>query len=150
MRVEDGALSVVGAKFVEGPLATAETVSSGLAYDVTIGARSVATGWIADAGVWRSYPDPLGRPGLQRHHITSLPSYEIAVRVPRRELSISALPKARIALYRVRGAEPVAPVGGRPLKAQMKTRVDTIATLDGIRLSGLPRHAQAELRGALK
>jgi hypothetical protein len=79
-----------------------------------------------------------------------VPSYEIAVRVPAQELSMSALPKARITLYRWRGAAPAAPFAGRSLKAQLKGRVETVATLKGIRLSRLSKHAQAELRGALE
>ena len=148
--VQNGELSVAGAKFVEGPLAPMETLHPGLAYEVTFGSRRVATGAIPDAGVWRSFPDPLGRPGLQGHHITDVPSYEIAVRVPTQELSMSALPKARITLYRWRGTGPAAPVEGRPLKAQLKGRVETIATLKGIRLSRLSKQAQAELRKALE
>jgi len=147
--VQNSELSVAGAKFVEGPLAPMETLHPGLAYEVTLGSRRVAAGAIPDAGVWRSFPDPLGRPGLQGHHITDVPSYEIAVRVPAQELSMSALPKARITLYRWRGAGPAAPVAGRSLKTQLKGRVDTIATLKGIRLSRLSKEAQAELRGAL-
>jgi hypothetical protein len=148
--VQNGELSIVGAKFVEGPLVAMETLHPGLAYEVTLGSRRIAAGAIADAGVWRSYPDPLGRVEMQGHHITEVPSYEIAVRVPAQELSMSALPKARITLYRWRGAAPAAPFAGRSLKAQLKGRVETVATLKGIRLSRLSKHAQAELRGALE
>jgi hypothetical protein len=148
--VQDGELTVMGAKFVEGPLAPMDMLQPGLAYEVTLGTRRIAAGPIVDAGVRRSFPDPLGRPGLEGHHITEMPSYEIAVRVPAQELSMSALPKARITLYRWSGTTPMAPVAGRPLKAQLKGRVETVATLNGIRLSQLPRQAQAELRGALE
>ena len=147
--VQDGELSVTGAKFVEGPLAPMETLHPGLAYEVTLGTRRVAAGAIVDAGVQRSFPDPLGRPGLEGHHITEMPSYEIAVRVPAQELSISALPKARITLYRWRGTAPMVLVAGRPLKAQLKGRLETVATLNGIRIGRLPRQAQAALRGVL-
>lgn len=148
--VQNGELSVAGAKFVEGPLAPMETLHPGLAYEVTLGSRRVAAGAIPDAGVWRSFPDPLGRPGLEGHHITEVPSYEIAVRVPAQELSMSALPKARITLYRWRGTAPAVPIAGRSLKAQLRGRVDTIATLNGIKMSRLSKKAQAELRGALE
>jgi hypothetical protein len=150
VRVQNGELSVVGAKFVEGPLAPMETLPPGLTYEVTLGSRRVAAGAIPDAGWWRSFPDPLGRPELQGHHITEIPSYEIAVRVPAQELSMSILPKARITLYRWRGTGTAAPVAGRSLKTQLKGRVDTIATLNGIRLSRLSKEAQAELREALE
>jgi hypothetical protein len=148
--VQNGELSVAGAKFVEGPLAPMETLHPGLMYEVTLGSRRVAAGAIVDAGVWRSFPDPLGRPGLEGHHITEEPSFEIAVRVLAQELSMSTLPKARIMLYRWRGTAPAAPVAGRSLKAQLKGRVDTIATLNGIRMSRLSKQAQAELRRALE
>ncbi len=147
--VEDGELSVAGARFVEGPLAALETLQPGLAYEVTLGTRRIAAGAIPDAGVWRSFPDPLGRAGLQGHHITEVPSYEIAVRVPLQELSMSALPKAQIMLYRWRGTGPAAELGARSLRAQLKGRVETVATLKGIRMGQLSKGAQAELRRAM-
>ena len=147
--VQNGELSVAGAQFVEGPLAPMETLHPGLAYEVTFGARRVAAGGIVDAGQWRSFPDRLGRPGLEGHHITQVPSYEIAVRVPAQELTMSALPKARITLYRWRGTAPAAPVASRSLKAQLKGRVETVATLNGIRMNRLSKQAQAELKRAL-
>ena len=147
--VEDGALSVAGAKFVEGPLAETNALHPGLAYEVTLGSRSIAAGGVADAGGWRSFPDPLGRPGLQGHHIAEVPSYEIAVRIPVQKISISALPKAQITLYRWRGTGPAMAIAGQPLKAQLKGPVETVATLKGIRMSQLSKEAQMELRRAL-
>lgn len=150
VQVEDGALSVVGAKFVEGPLAPSATITAGLAYEVAIGARQIAAGDIVDAGTWRSYPDPENRPGMQGHHLTQLSSYEIAVRIPASELSASALAKAQITLYRWHGKEPVAFEAGRSMKAQLAGKVETVATLKGIRLASLPKAAQAEIRRALQ
>jgi hypothetical protein len=119
-------------------------------YEVTQGSRRVAAGSIPDAGVWRSFPDPLGRAAMEGHHITVAPSYEIAVRIPAQELTISALSRTRITLYRWRGAARAAPVAGRSLTAQLKGRVDKIAALNGIRMTGLSRQAQSELRKALE
>jgi hypothetical protein len=148
--VEDGILSVAGAKFVEGPLAETNSLHPGLAYEVTLGSRRIASGGVADGGVWRSFPDPLGRPGLQGHHITAVPYYEITVRIPVQKLSISALSKAQITLYRWRGTGPAVAVAGQPLKAQLKAGMETIATLKGIRMSRLPKETQMELRRALR
>jgi hypothetical protein len=148
--VENGALSVAGAKFVEGPLAETNALHAGLAYEVTLGSRSIWAGEVVDGGVWRSFPDPLGRPGLEGHHIAEVPSYEIAVRIPVQKLSISALPKAQITLYRWQGTGPATPVPGQPLKAQLKGRVETVATLKGIRMNQLSKQAQQELRRALR
>jgi hypothetical protein len=147
--VEEGELSVVGAKYVEGPLAPPPTITAGLAYEVAIGARQIAAGDIVDAGTWRSYPDPQNRPGMTGHHLTRLNSYEIAVRVPASVLSASALAKAQITLYRWQGREPVAFEAGRSMKAQLTGKVETVAKLKGIRLASLPKAAQAEIRKAL-
>jgi hypothetical protein len=148
--VEGEELSVVGAKFVEGPLVQPSTVHPGLTYEVTLGSRRVAIGGIPDAGVWRSYPDPLGRPGLEGHHIVETSRYEISVRVPADELSVSALPKTRITLYRWRGTNPATLMEGRSVRTQLKKQIDTVAVLDGIRLNRLSKEAQTQLRRALR
>lgn len=150
VQVEDGELSVVGAKFVAGPLAPSATITAGLAYEVAIGARQIAAGDIIDAGTWRSYPDPQNRPGMTGHHLTQLNSYEVAVRIPASEVSISALAKAHITLYRWHGKEPAAFEAGRSMKAQLTGKVETVATLKGIRLASLPKAAQAQIRRALE
>ena len=147
--VEDGDLSIVGAKFVEGPLAQPAVITAGLSYEVVNGAQRIAAGDIVDAGEWRSYPDPEGRPGLQGHHLTKLDSYEIAVRVPANALSKSALAKMQINLYRWQGKEPAEVVEGRSLKSQLTGRLQKVATLKGIRLAQLPKHAQTALKRAL-
>ena len=150
IRVEHGGLSIVGAKFVEGPLAQTNALHPGLVYEVALGSRSIATGTITDGGVWRSFPDPLGRPGLMGHHITEVPSYDIAVRIPIEKLSISALSKAQITLYRWRAAEPAVAAVGKPLASQLKGGMEAIAKLKGFRISELPEQAQTELRKAFR
>jgi hypothetical protein len=148
--VDKGDLSIVGAKFVEGPLAQPAVITAGLSYEVALGTQRIAAGDIVDAGEWRSYPDPEGRAGLQGHHLTRLDTYEIAVRVPANALSKSALPKMQINLYRWQGKQPAEVVAGRPLKSQLAGRVQTVATLKGIRLARLPKQAQSELMRALE
>jgi len=46
--VQDGELAVMGAKFVEGPLAPMEMLQPGLAYEVTLGTRRIAAGAIVE------------------------------------------------------------------------------------------------------
>lgn len=150
VRVEGGELSIAGAKFVEGPLAETQVLHPGLACEIMLGSHRVAASWIPDAGVWRSFPDPLGRPGLQGHHVTEVPSYEIAMRVPAKDLSMSALSKARMTLYRWHGTGHAELRAGRSLKRELKGRVETVAVLTGIKLSRMTKQAQAELRSALK
>jgi hypothetical protein len=93
--------------------------------------------------VWRSYPDPPDVE-MQGHRII-MPSTTAKCR---RELDVRAAEGAHHASSERRGS--AAPVAGRSLKAQLKGRVETVATLKGIRLSRLSKHAQAELRGALE
>jgi hypothetical protein len=146
--VEPGKLSLVGGTFVEGPLAQATELHPGLAYEVTLGSRRVAVGQVQDAGVWRSFGDPSGRPALSGHHITILPSYEIAVRVPLTGLSMAALRRANVTVYRWRG-EAADTEGERSVKARLGKRVETIGRLKGIRIDSLPKAASAKLKAAL-
>lgn len=149
VRVENGELSLAGATFVEGPLIQSTVLHPGLAYEVTLGNRRLAVGEMPDAGVWRSFPDPSGRPALQGHHITVVPSYEVAVRVPMRDVSLAALRRANITLYRWQGGESREP-RERTLKTQLGSRVQTIGSLKGIRVDRLPKPAQSRLRQALR
>ena len=146
--VEPGQLTLVGATVVEGPLTQATELHPGLAYEVTIGNRRVAVGQVQDAGVWRSFGDPSGRPALSGHHITILPSYEIAVRVPLAGLSMAALRRANVTVYRWRG-EPADTQGERSMKSRLGKRVETIGRLKGIRIDSLPRSASAAVKAAL-
>lgn len=148
--VSDGELSLAGGKFVEGPLVETERLHPGLAYEATLGERRIAVGEIPDAGVWRSFPDPEGRRAMQGHHITTLSRYEIAVRIRVRELSLSALPRVQVTLYRWGEPGPSAPIAPGPLKRQFGRRLREVGTLKGLQLEQLPRQAQAALRRALR
>jgi hypothetical protein len=148
--VSDGELSLSGITFVEGPLLETEELHPGLAYEVTLGSRRIAIGEIPDAGVWRSYPDPEGRPAMQGHHITELVSYEIAVRVRVEALTASSLSRLLVTLYRWQAPVPSARVGPTPLKAQFKGRLREIGSLKGVRLERLPRATQTAVRRVLR
>lgn len=147
--VEEQALSLAGAAVVEGPLAQTPVLHPGLAYEVTLGSRRLAVGQIQDAGVWRSFPDPSGRPALSGHHITVLPSYEIAVRIPMTGLSKALLRRANVRLYRWSG-DAASTEGDRSLRARLGPRVETIGNLKGIRLDDLPKEARARLQNAFQ
>lgn len=146
--VEPGQLTLVGATVVEGPLAQATELHPGLAYEVTLGSRRIAVGQVQDAGVWRSFGDPSGRPALAGHHITILPSYEIAVRVPLPGLSMAALRRANVTVYRWRG-DAADTQGERSMKSRLGKRVETIGRLKGIRIESLPKSASAAVKAAL-
>jgi hypothetical protein len=147
--IQDGELSLAGATVVEGPLTQSPALHPGLAYEVTLGSRRLAVGQVQDAGVWRSFPDPSGRPALAGHHITVLPSYEIAVRIPLTGLSMAALRRATITVYRWHG-NVATTEGDRSIKARLRPQVETIGSLKGIRIDALPKDVHARLRSALQ
>jgi hypothetical protein len=146
--VEDGELVLGGANVVDGPLVQQATLHPGLAYEVTVDGRRVATGEVLDAGVRRSFPDPSGRPAMSGHHITVPRRYEVAVRVPLAEVSMSALSRAHITLYRWRGGEASA-LGARSIRPALGERAETIGRLKGIKVAALPKAVQAKLRRAM-
>jgi hypothetical protein len=146
--VEDGELELGGANVVEGPLVQQATLHPGLAYEVTVDGRRVATGEVLDAGVRRSFPDPSGTPAMSGHHITVPRRYEVAVRVPLAEVSMSALGRAQVTLYRWRGGE-VSALGARSIRPSLGERAETIGRLRGIRIAALPKAVQTKLRRAM-
>jgi hypothetical protein len=146
--VADGELELGGANVVEGPLVQPPTLHPGLAYEVTVDGRRVAAGEVLDAGVYRSFPDPSGAPATSGHHITVSRRYEVAVRVPLAGMSMSALGRAQITVYRWRGRE-ASTVGARSIRSSLGDRVETIGRLKGIKVAALPKAVQTKLRRAL-
>lgn len=146
--VDDGELELGGAAVVDGPLVQPAALHPGLAYEVTVDGRRIAIGEVLDAGVRRSFPDPSGTPATSGHHITVARRYEVAVRVPLAELSISALGRAQVTLYRWEGGE-ASPAGARSIRPSLGKRVETIGRLEGIRIAALPAAVQTRLRRAL-
>jgi hypothetical protein len=151
VHVQNGEMSVVDVREVEGPLSMPDNLPSGFVYEVTLGPKRIAVGSVPDLGEWRSYPSPSGPPELQVHHVTSLPEAEFTMRIPREELSLSALPKTEVALYHVKepaGDRPIA--RGLSLEAEFTNEIREVARLKGIMVNTLPKGAQKEIRRALK
>lgn len=152
VHVENGEMSVVDVKEVEGPLAVRDTIPTGFAYQVTLGAKHVAVGSVPDLGTWRGYPRPDGAAqGVTgHHHVTPMTEAEFNVRVPRTALSLSALPRTEIALYQVKEDVSDKPLTLSPLHEQFSRELREIARLKGIHVNELPQPAQKKLRQALK
>jgi hypothetical protein len=146
--VRDGELELGGATVVDGPLVQPATLHPGVAYEVTIDGRRVAIGEVLDVGVRRSFPDPSGTPAMSGHHITVARRDEVAVRVPLAGMSISALGRAQVTLYRWEGGE-ASPRGAQSIRGALGARVETIGRLKGIRIGALPAPVQTKLRRAL-
>jgi hypothetical protein len=123
-----------------------DKIDGNLAYEVTVGSkRRIAAGSIADVGVNRSFPNPQAVPGQEGHFFVELPSYEFNVRIPRESLSPSTLPRAEIAIYRVK--TPVSESIGvdKPLRSQFASELREVARLKGIPVKKLPRSIQSEI-----
>jgi hypothetical protein len=143
LRVENSEISIVEAHKVDGPLIMPDTIDGNLAYEVTVGSNRIAVGSIADVGVNRSFPNPQV-PGQEGHFFVELPSYEFNVRIPREALSPSTLPKAEIALYRVKAPISQA-IGDKPLPSQFSNELREVARLKGIPVKKLPTPSQSEI-----
>jgi hypothetical protein len=151
VRVENGEMSVVDVHEVEGPLSMPDNLPSGFVYEVTLGQKRVAVGSVPDLGEWRSYPSPSGPPELRVHHVTSLPDAEFTMRIPREEVSLSALPKTEVALYQVKEPAGDRPISrGLALEAEFTNEIREVARLKGIMVNTLPKDVQKEIRRALK
>lgn len=150
LRVENGEVSVVGIRAVDGPLTAPERLHGGLAYEVTRDQKRIETGSIPDSGVRRGFPNPEGGAEMAGHALFESRSFEFTARVRRHELSRAALPKTRVTIYRIKGEAPSMPLGPELLSVQFKQEVRQVAQLDGINPGKLPEALQKELAQALR
>ena len=150
LRVQDGELSVLGAKAVEGPLVESK-LQGQLAYEVTLGQKRVAAGAVLDVGERRSFPDPKGKGEQQGHYATPLPSYEVMVRVPKEEVSAASLPRLEIALYRIKEELPVEATmlaAAGPIGPQFEKELREVGRMKGIRPEKLAKAVADEVLAA--
>ena len=150
LRVVDGDARVRGVKFVEGPLDRPDTISAGLSYEAKVGGKRVAVGDVPDFGERRSFPDPTGRAGMERHHLSEIETPEFTVRIPADELSEAQLGELSVSLFRWRGKGPGDHIAVTELSKQPKVAVTRIAALDGLREADVPAPVRRQLRDALK
>lgn len=142
VRVDDGALSIVGSRLVDGPLAQTTAFQGRFAYEVTDGRRLLHAGSIPDLGTVRSFAHPNGTLEQQRHHSYELSSYEFDARVSVALLKGADLSNIAVALYRVKQpARPdAAPVNlsGESLAMQRERQFREIGRVVGVPASVLP------------
>ena len=149
LRVADGEVSVVGANAVEGPLVESGKLHGALAYEVVLGTKRIAAGSFPDLGERRSFPNPNGPPEQQGHFISTVPSYEVNVRVPASEVSLASLPRLDIRLYRVKDEIAAERIQPGILVDQFPKELREVGRVKGIRPELLATPLQAELRRAL-
>jgi hypothetical protein len=150
VRADNGTLTVLAVREVEGPLDVPDTLTSGLAYEVTIAGQRVSMGSLPDVGISRSFanrdvPSPEGKHGFQQ-----VSTFDFNVRIPRRDLTPTALPHLRISLYRLRQA-PKHPVGRETLRDQLSgEELSEVGRLDGLPPDRVADAARAELERLLR
>jgi hypothetical protein len=150
--VRDGEVSVLSAKSVEGPLVEGK-IQGALAYEVMLGQKRVAAGAIPDVGEKRSFPVPKGRGQQSGHFVTPLESYEINVRIPKERVSLEALPRLEVALYRLKEELPVEhpdELREIPLGMQFEKQVREVGRLKGFQPDKHAKSVAAQLRKAFK
>jgi len=150
LRVVEGEARVRGVMFVEGPLDRPVTISAGLSYEAKVGGRRVAVGDVPDFAERRSFPDPTGRAGMERHHLSEVEAPEFTVRIPADELTEAQLSELSIDLFRWRGRGPGDHIAVTELSKQPKVAVTRIARLDGLQDADVPAPVRRQLRDALK
>jgi hypothetical protein len=150
LRVDEaGAIAVVGAKAVEGPLVESK-LQGALAYEITLGQKRIAAGAIPDAGERRSFPDPKGRGEMAGHHVSPLPTYDVNVRVPKAQVSAASLPRLQIRLYRLKAELPLERPEAGALGPQFERELRELGTIKGIRPEQLPARVADEVRAAFE
>lgn len=150
LRVNEGEMSIVGAKAVEGPLVEPK-LQGALAYEVTVGEKRVAAGGIPDVGERRSFPDPEATGELSGHHVEELTTYEVNVRVPKEQVSAAQLPRLEIALYKMKEELPeprVDRLPAGPIGPQFERELREVGRLKGIQPDRLSTPVAQQVRKA--
>lgn len=149
VHLEDHTLSVQHITEVEGPLIAHEDLHGAMVYEVTVGGERVASASVPDAGVNRAFPPLEPVAGQEGHFFAPAPTHDILVRVPSDSVSLSALPRVEIALYRVKEGPLPRAEDTEPLGQRFSRELREVARLRGIHLEDLPAAARREARRAL-
>lgn len=148
VRVDNGQLSVVDSRLVDGPLAQATAFQGGFAYEVTYGGQLLHAGSIPDLGTVRSFAHPNGTLEQRRHHTYELSTYEFDARVSVTQLRGVELSGVAIALYRVKQpARPDAPpttLSAESLAVQREQNLREIGRMVGLPASVLSPGLRSE------
>jgi hypothetical protein len=147
---ENGELTVVAAREVDGPLTVPEVLPSGVSWDVSVGNRRISMGHVPDAGIVRAFanrdvPEPEGR-----HGFNEVSSFDFNVRIPRQEMTPDLLPNLRLSLHRLHKV-PEQALGTQPLRQQLsEEELTEIGHLEGLSGARLAEPARSELERILQ
>lgn len=147
MRVQNGEISVVGSKKVEGPFLEPESLEqNGITYEAFLKDRRIAIGSIPDFGEQRSFARPQSDPSHEGHHITILPSFDFNLKIAAEKISLKELPRIRLTLYRFKEHVPNLAINETPLKMRFEKEVRVVAEMNGLRIERLNDDIKKSIR----
>jgi hypothetical protein len=149
-RVENGEVLVRGVTFVEGPLDRPQTLSAGLGYQARVGRRSVAVGDVPEFTERRSFPDPTGRAGMERHHIAEMPFQDFTVRIPADQITEDELADLNVELFRWRGRGPGEHIHITDLPREPAVALTRIAMFSGLSAADVAAPVRRRLRAVAR
>lgn len=149
IHVENGKLSVTDIREVPGPLATPRAIIPGHFYEVMVGDKSIALGFLPDLGIRRSFAN-LDVPGPARlDRITTVPSYDFFARIPKSQISAKTLPQLNLVVHKVQQV-PEQLIKSVPLLKHTGFKSTEVGRLVGINLKKLPKEVRPRLQRILK
>jgi len=151
MRVQDGQISVVGARKIEGPFLENENlIQSGITYEAFLKDRRIAVGSIPDYGEQRSFARPQSDPSHEGHHITILPGFDFNLKIAADKITFKELPGIRLTLYRFKEHVPDLSINAAPLKVRFEKEVRVVAEMNGIEVERLHDDIKKSLKQIFK
>lgn len=135
---------------VPGPLSDPSPLHGGLAYEVTVGDRSLRVGSIPDPGVRRAFASDQAPEQFREHFFVEVADYEFTVRVPKQALAAVDLPSVHVAVLQVDPGQVIQPAGDKPLATQFPQLVKEVARLQGIRAETLAEPVRTALAATFR
>jgi len=147
MRVQNGELSVIGSRRVDGAfLEHSNLIQNGITYEAFLKEGRIAIGSIPDFGEQRSFPRPKGDPSHEGHHFTMLPSFDFNLKIHAEKITLKDLPALQVSLYRFKEHVPDLVLTDVPLKARFEKEVRVVAEMNGIKVGRLRDEVKKSLK----
>jgi len=151
MRVQNGQISVIGSRKVDGEFLEHENlIQNGITYEAFVKDERISIGSVPDYGEQRSFARPEGDPSQEGHHITILPGFDFNVKIAANRIAFKDLPMLKLNLYVFKEHVPAIALSAAPLKEQFSKEVRLVAAMDGINVERLQKDVAASLRSTFK
>jgi hypothetical protein len=147
MRVQNGELTVIGSRSVEGAfLENRSLIQNGITYEAFLTGKRIAIGSIPDFGEQRSFPRPKADPSHEGHHFNTLPSFDFNLKIDSSKITLKDLPTLQVSLYTFKEHVPDLVLTDVPLKARFEKEVRVVAEMNGIKVGRLRDDVKRSLK----